>query len=116
MDDEAYDASDVEQVQRAKVNAGRRKKLLDQASERMMKDPAMKEWLWELLKFCHPDQISHTGEPLSTAFREGERNVGLWVKAKLASSDPEGFLRMSLEKGGIQHDGKRSGRENGDSN
>lgn len=39
-----------------------------------------REWMYELLSDCHIYHPSHVpGDPYSTAFREGERNIGLRI-------------------------------------
>lgn len=41
-----------------------------------------REWMYELLSDCHIYSPSHVpGDPCSTAFREGERNIGLRILA-----------------------------------
>lgn len=39
-------------------------------------------------------RMSFTGEPLSSAFREGERNVGLGLLARLMRAAPEETARL----------------------
>ena len=73
-----YDASDPKAIARAKSAAGRRKKADEDVVKAIMKTANGRSWLFRILEACHIFQPSIViGQPDATAFREGERNVGL---------------------------------------
>lgn len=64
-----------------------------------------RRFMWRLLSRCGVYRLSYTGNS-DTYFREGERNIGLWVLAELARADQQLFLKMQLEnqqEGDIKH-------------
>lgn len=43
-----------------------------------------RDWMYDLLSDCHIYHPSHVpGDPYSTAFREGERNIGLRILSNI---------------------------------
>lgn len=42
-------------------------------------------------------RTSFSTEPYMMAFKEGERNLGLWWKGELDDADPNAYLRMLKE-------------------
>lgn len=50
-----------------------------------------------LLDSCHCFSTSFTGEPLSMAFKEGERNIGLMLTAQIMKAAPDEFILMLKE-------------------
>ena len=96
--DVPFDASDPEQVNTARKSAGRRKKSSLEAVKAIMSLPQCREWMYRLLEDCHIYHPSFTqGDPYSTAFREGERNVGLRVTAEIMAAAPKEYLVMLQE-------------------
>jgi hypothetical protein len=96
-----YDASDPVQVAEAKTAEGRREKRLKQTLVGILSVKDGREWIWELLKTTHMFETSFVqGQPDSSAFREGERNVGLRVMAGIVAADPQAYIVMTKEFGG----------------
>jgi hypothetical protein len=54
-------------------------------------------WFWNLLGNCHCRQTSFTGEALTSAFREGERNIGLRIEAAIMVNCPDLYVLMAQE-------------------
>lgn len=53
---------------------------------------------WRLLEQCGISQTSFTGEaPLTMAFHEGQRNMGLYLQARLVKHAPSLYLQMRDE-------------------
>lgn len=96
-----YDASDPEQVNAARREEGRRLKARRGVLKGILRTPAGRAWLYEMLNMCH---IYHTsfipGQPDASAFREGERNVGLKMAGEASAADPENYLLMVREGNG----------------
>lgn len=51
-----------------------------------------------LLEQTHVFTTSFTGEPQSTAFKEGERNIGLWLIAQINDHAPESLALLLKER------------------
>lgn len=96
-----YDASDPEQVNAARKKAGRQKKTRLEVIQALMSLPAGRQWVYEKLTDCHvygPTFVA--GDPYLSAFREGERHVGLGLLQDVMASAPERFLPMCKEAQG----------------
>lgn len=53
--------------------------------------------MWAFLQQSGIHALSYTGEANSTAFNEGQRNMGIWLKSHLDRFAPEAFLIMTKE-------------------
>lgn len=97
---EDFDASNPEQVKKAKVAAETRDALSREFLTEALSKPAGRNWFWSLLSACHVFETSfQQGDPMSTAFREGERNVGLRMIAEITNASPDSLVQMMKEKG-----------------
>ena len=65
----------------------------------LMSQPIGRNWMWSVLEGCHILSSSFSPEPTLTAFREGERNVGLQLWAQMQRHAPEYLAKMIAEKG-----------------
>jgi hypothetical protein len=64
---------------------------------RVAATPEGRRFLWRLLGRAGIFRLSFVGDAAGTAFREGERNMGLWVLNDLLSLCPERFRQMMDE-------------------
>jgi hypothetical protein len=53
--------------------------------------------LWRIFERAHIYQSTFTGDALSGAFQEGERNVGLFLLADLTEAAPDRLMEMMKE-------------------
>jgi hypothetical protein len=83
--DNAADAQQVRDGRRKEKDA--KQQLSDDLRE-IVGTPAGKRFIRALLTTTHPFELSHVADPLQTAFREGERNVGQWLIATLIEAEP----------------------------
>lgn len=92
-----YDANDPVQVERAEEE-GRttRARLLDDVS-RVVDSDAGRRFVWRLLEAAHCFHISFSADPCLTAFREGERNLGLMILTDLIEACPDRLADMARE-------------------
>lgn len=56
-----------------------------------------RRFVWKYLGVCGVDRISFGNGNDNTNFLEGQRNVGLKLKADIVDADPEYFLQMIKE-------------------
>ena len=94
--DEAYDASDKDQVDKRKRTAGRRKANVRSAFAAFLSTTDGRNWMWDLLVKAHVFAPSFTTDPHLTAFNEGQRSVALDL---MLDFPPESMLLMLKEQG-----------------
>jgi hypothetical protein len=70
----------------------------DAVIQSIMGNFAGRSWMREQLEACHIFSSSFTGDSLSTAFREGERNIGLRLLAGIMSACPQAYIEMMGEQ------------------
>lgn len=97
-----FDASDEAQVQKRRRTAGNRAAAQKVALRKFLEIPAGRQWVWDLLEVCHLYRTSFdpTNEQSDrlTFFREGERNIGLYVLGQIEQHAPESLRLMMNEK------------------
>ena len=54
-------------------------------------------WLWSFLSDCHIFSTSFTGDALTSAFAEGERNVGQRLLNTITSTCPDEYIQAMRE-------------------
>lgn len=96
--DFSFDASDKVQVESRQRKAKRRTKQDDFVLKQLLSTPDGRAWTFRLLSEAHIFQPSYTAEPFSTAFKEGERNVGLKLLSDIIRTCPEAFTQMLTER------------------
>lgn len=96
--DEPFNASDPAQVAAKRRSAGKRRKASESIVYTIMSTQGGREWMYSLLGSCHCFNSSFTGEALTMAFREGERNVGLMLTAQIMNASPKEFVLMLEEQ------------------
>lgn len=94
----AYSAEDPDDIRKASEAE-------DSALAAIMRTYAGRRWLYHLIHTtCHVDLPSHVpGDPMTTAFNEGGRSVGINVRAEAMTSP--NYLKMLEEN----HDGRGNG-------
>lgn len=66
---------------------------------RFLESQDARDWMYELLSACHIYAPSHVpGDPCSTAFREGERNIGLRLLADIPTEAYALMLKEAKER------------------
>jgi len=67
--------------------------------EWVMSDGRGRRVVWRLLEQAGVFRLSYTGDALSTAFHEGQRNIGLRLMADCLEAAPEKYTLMQTENG-----------------
>ena len=97
-DDEAYDAADPEAVNKARKRAVRLHKKRVDFVKAMMDMHEGRMWLFDVLNMCHMAENTHTpGDTHTTAFKNGERNIGLKILADISEANPDRYMLMLTE-------------------
>jgi hypothetical protein len=92
-----FNASDPAQVAAKRRSAGRKRKASEGVVYTIMSTQAGREWMRSILDSCHCFSTSFTGEALTMAFKEGERNIGLMLTAQIMKVSPDEFILMLKE-------------------
>ena len=69
----------------------------DKAFVDMMAVPQFRAFVWRLLERAHVFETSMTADPHMTAFREGERNMGLGLMVEINRLCPAQYPVMAAE-------------------
>ncbi len=93
-----YDANDEKQVKKARKKAEQDDALRLDVIRNVMQTAIGRAWIYGLLERCHCFSTSFIqGAPDASAFREGERNIGLQLLADVQSASPDLYLTMIQE-------------------
>ncbi len=96
-----YNADDEKQVKKAKQDSEFNDALRLDVIRGVMGTPGGRKWMYGLLEMCHCYHTSFMpGQPDTSAFREGERNIGLQLLADVQSAAPDLYLTMIQEAKG----------------
>src|SRR5260221_9370934 len=63
----------------------------------VMSTPNDRQWMWDLLGSCHIFASTFAGDPLQSAFAEGQRNVGLSLLADIMIHCPDYYIQAMRE-------------------
>lgn len=92
-----YDASSPADVEKRKVEALRREKESREVVVNLLQTRAGRAWMFSILEVGHIYQTSFGPDALTTAFREGERNLALKLLAQITAASPDGLIAMMTE-------------------
>lgn len=98
VEDESYDTSEPEEVNKAKKKAGRtRADRLEFIKAAMSVDQG-RAWYYDFLIRCHIFKVPYVSEsPYDTAFKCGELNIGLQVLDDIQTAAPNDYVKMISE-------------------
>jgi hypothetical protein len=94
---QAYDPSSSHDVDRRTVRLRLARRHSEAAFDRLMDRRDFRAFVWGLLAQTHVFETSFDPCPQVTAFREGERNVGLAVLDRVNRLCPERYRTMADE-------------------
>lgn len=94
---QAYDPSSNHDVDRRTLRLRLARQHSEAAFGRMMDGRDFRAFIWDLLAQTHVFETSFDPCPHVTAFREGERNVGLAVLDRVNRLCPERYRTMAEE-------------------
>lgn len=93
-----YDASDENQVKKARKQAELDNALKLDEIRKVMQSVPGRAWIYSWLERCHCFSTSFVqGFPDATAFGEGERNIGLQLLVDVQVAAPDLYLTMIQE-------------------
>lgn len=94
----AYDANDAQHVKKARKQAEIDDAMRFDVIRNVMSTLPGRKWIYELLQRCHCYSTSFVqGSPDASAFREGERNIGLQLLVDVQMGASESYLVMLKE-------------------
>lgn len=93
-----YDSNDPKQVAKARKQAVFDEALKLDVVKNVLGTAAGRSWMYGLLERCHCFSTSFiAGAPDASAFREGERNIGLQILIDIQNAAPDFYLTMIQE-------------------
>jgi hypothetical protein len=92
-----YNAADRKDIRRAEKAAKVHETMRVDFLVAAMSHKQGRAWFHEHLSRCHMFATSFTGDPLTSAFAEGERNVGLQTYSDVMAHCPDMFVLMMQE-------------------
>lgn len=95
--DEPFDAGEARHVKKRKRRATVREDERLAFVAAAMGTPQGRAYFWGLLGACHVFASSWSPDASTTAFREGERNIGLSILAGIQAVSAEQYLIMVKE-------------------
>lgn len=93
-----YTIEDKDEARKAKAFQKAQEQQSREEMRYLLSLPQFRRFAWELLQNTHLFKSSFTGNS-ETFFREGERNVGLRVYARIQEADPAAYAVMVKENG-----------------
>ena len=97
MDEESYDTSEPQEVNKAKKRAGRTRADRLKFIEAAMSMPQGRAWFYDLLVRCKVFSTPFTEDPYRTAFNCGASNVGLMCLDDIQTAAPQEYTVMISE-------------------
>lgn len=95
----AYDASDPQQVEKQKRKEAIREKQNREVVAGLLSTPAGRNWMWGVLSDCHMFTNPYSTETHDTAFACGEMNIGQKLTAAIMRTSPDLYIQMLKERG-----------------
>lgn len=89
--------SDPEQVARARESEEQRRGREDGELRQVLTTYVGRSVAWRLLERCGIYELSFSSDPHNTAFREGNRNVGLAFLSDIMRVAPDAYAQMQRE-------------------
>ncbi len=86
-------AADEEELSRADLDQRRQ----DDDLRWVLSDPRGRRFLWEMLGRCGLYRLSYEHSGSATMFKEGERNIGLTLVARITEVDHSAYLLAQQE-------------------
>ena len=121
MTDNAADRKDIRRREKESRIAERARA---EVVANLMSTTQGREWLWDILSNCQIFSSTFTGDPLTTAFNEGKRAMGLSLLATVLTTCPDQYITAQREanvrastweqRSGPQPNGRDSGSDSGD--
>lgn len=112
MNQNAASRKDIRQAEKAAKLAEIRAR---EVTTELMSTPAGREWLWNNLAECHIFEQSFVpNDPLTSAFREGERAVGLRLLSVVMLHCPDQYVQAARESNERTASAERARSQNGD--
>jgi hypothetical protein len=96
-EDSGYQAGDVTQVARRQSRAKRLERTRADGLRQIMATRQGRAWVWNLLEQARVFASSFDPNPTTSAFNEGQRNLGLVLLADIHRLVPEAYLQMVTE-------------------
>ena len=93
-----YNAADRRDIRKAEKEAKLRELQRREIVTGIMSVSPGRDWMLDVLEFCHIFATSFSSESLNMAFAEGQRSVGLRLLGDIMSACPDSYVQMMRER------------------
>lgn len=97
---DAYNATERSDIKVAQAAAKVADRQDDEVLVSIMRGTPGRAWMFRLLAACHIHQTTFTTDARLSAFKEGERNIGLMLENNLLRVCPDQYITMMKEAHG----------------
>lgn len=97
LQEESYDTSEPQEVNKAKKKAGRTRADRIKFVEAAMSMEQGRAWMYDVLVRCKVFNTPFQEDPYKTAFNCGMLNIGLQILDDIQVSAPQGYTKMIQE-------------------
>lgn len=116
---DAYNATERSDIRIAEAAARVASREDDSVIFELMRTPSGRAWMHRRLAVCQVHSTTFTGDALTSAFKEGQRNIGLMFESDLLRVCPDEYITMMREAHGrtiVADTNRRRNRNSGDDN
>lgn len=97
LDEDSYDTSEPEQVNKARKKAGRTRADRLKFIQAAMSHEEGRSWFYDLLIRCHIFNRAFDPDPYVHAYKAGEVNIGLQILDDIQTAAPNNYINMISE-------------------
>lgn len=99
-----YEDPETRKIRKAHAKLQREQKIRDElAVQSLMSTPGGRAWMHDILVLTHVFVCSIGPDSHTTYFREGERNIGLYLLNQVMAACPEAYIQMMAEHNNERH-------------
>lgn len=92
-----YDAGDEKQVRKRKTKDQLKREQQLVELKAILDTRFGRDLLWRMLERCSVFKTTFSSEPLTMAFNEGKRQIGLWLLKEINEAQPKAYSLMTQE-------------------
>lgn len=96
-ENEVLDTGDEKQVTTRKNKNKSKRDREENELRDILKTYGGRAYIWRILSRCGVFRLSFTGDPNSTFFKEGQRDIGLHLLSEVMEIDSSAFQKMQQE-------------------
>lgn len=96
MDEQPFDAGNEHEVKKRRTKDKLRRETEVEDLKKLLATKEGRRFIWKILQHCNIYENSFTGNS-TTFFKEGRRDIGLWLLTELHYADKTAYANLQLE-------------------